>query len=82
MIWFGHIGDGNLHINILKPRTLEEDAFLKQCEKANEILFSLVKKTPGDHFRRTRYRPLKKTLAGLHPFRGGNSPDETNQTGF
>ena len=47
VIWFGHIGDGNLHINILKPKTLEKEIFLKQCEKASEILFSLVKKYQG-----------------------------------
>lgn len=47
VIWFGHIGDGNLHINILKPKDLEKEKFLKQCEKANEILFSLVKKYQG-----------------------------------
>ncbi|MCY4512501.1 MAG: FAD-binding oxidoreductase [Bdellovibrionales bacterium] len=47
VIWFGHIGDGNLHINILKPKNLEKDSFLKQCEKASAILFSLVKKYQG-----------------------------------
>ena len=47
VIWFGHIGDGNLHINILKPKTLEKDSFLKQCEKASAILFSLVQKYRG-----------------------------------
>ena len=47
VVWFGHIGDGNLHINILKPKTLDKESFLKQCEKASEILFSLVKKYQG-----------------------------------
>ena len=25
--WFGHIGDGNLHLNILKPANLTKDEF-------------------------------------------------------
>ena len=27
--WFGHIGDGNLHLNILKPENLTKDEFLR-----------------------------------------------------
>ncbi|MDO8696896.1 MAG: FAD-binding oxidoreductase, partial [Pseudomonas sp.] len=27
VIWFGHIGDGNLHLNILKPENLSKDEF-------------------------------------------------------
>ena len=44
---FGHLGDGNLHINILKPENLEEESFLKKCEKASLDLFELVKKYEG-----------------------------------
>ena len=47
VIWFGHLGDGNLHINILKPKNLEKEKFLKECEKVNILLFSLVKKFKG-----------------------------------
>ena len=47
VVWFGHIGDGNLHINILKPKSLKEERFTKQCEEVNDILFSLVKKYCG-----------------------------------
>ena len=46
-IVFGHLGDGNLHINILKPEKWEKKDFIEQCEKVNEILFSLVKKYQG-----------------------------------
>ena len=28
VVWFGHIGDGNLHINILKPDNMDKDVFL------------------------------------------------------
>lgn len=47
VVWFGHFGDGNLHINILKPETLEKEEFVKQCENVNDILFSLVQKFDG-----------------------------------
>jgi hypothetical protein len=29
--WYGHIGDGNLHLNILKPATLSIDDFFAKC---------------------------------------------------
>ncbi len=47
VVWFGHIGDGNLHINILKPEKMTKDKFLKHCERVNKILFSVVKKHEG-----------------------------------
>ncbi len=47
IVWFGHFGDGNLHINILKPKNWKKEDFIKQCEKVNNILFSLVKKFKG-----------------------------------
>ena len=47
VVWFGHIGDGNLHINILKPEKMEKEFFLKRCEKVNDILFSVIKKYKG-----------------------------------
>lgn len=36
--WFGHIGDGNLHLNILKPDDLSKDEFLKNA-KPSIIMF-------------------------------------------
>ena len=47
VITFGHLGDGNLHINILKPDKLPRDQFIKECEKASQILFELIKKYEG-----------------------------------
>ena len=45
VVYFGHIGDGNLHINILNQTSdKEKELFVKKCEKANEILFSVVQK--------------------------------------
>jgi FAD/FMN-containing dehydrogenase len=47
VIWFGHIGDGNLHINILKPKELAVDEFVRRCQTVDELLFSLIKKYQG-----------------------------------
>ncbi len=41
-IWFGHIGDGNLHLNILKPESLSTAAFKQQCEQVNQHVYGLI----------------------------------------
>ena len=38
VVWFGHIGDGNLHINVLRPDDLDEAAFITQCEHVTKLL--------------------------------------------
>ncbi|MFT7184892.1 MAG: glycolate oxidase subunit GlcD [Pseudohongiellaceae bacterium] len=47
IIWFGHIGDGNLHLNILKPDALSNDDFFAQCIKVNKWVFDIVEKYHG-----------------------------------
>jgi glycolate oxidase subunit GlcD len=47
IIWFGHIGDGNVHLNILKPEDLAIDDFYKQCGEVSEWVFDVVKKFGG-----------------------------------
>ena len=47
IIWFGHIGDGNLHLNILKPEQLANDDFFSQCVKVNKWVFDIVEKYNG-----------------------------------
>jgi FAD/FMN-containing dehydrogenase len=44
---FGHIGDGNLHVNTMKPESMDREVFLKRCHEADAHLFSLVKKYQG-----------------------------------
>ena len=44
---FGHIGDGNLHVNTLKPADMPKERFLERCHEADEDLFNLVKKHKG-----------------------------------
>ncbi len=44
---FGHIGDGNLHVNVMKPDGLEKTAFLALTKEADHRMFALVKKHEG-----------------------------------
>lgn len=46
-IWFGHIGDGNLHLNILKPDNLTVDVFKQHCETVNEHVYGLIQDLGG-----------------------------------
>ncbi len=39
---FGHVGDGNLHINVMKPDDMEKAAFLAHAKEADRALFELV----------------------------------------
>ena len=47
IVWFGHIGDGNLHLNILKPENLSKDEFFAKCAKVNKWVFEIVQKYNG-----------------------------------
>ena len=47
VVWFGHIGDGNMHINILKPADLPREKFLERCLKVNEHLFEVIHRLHG-----------------------------------
>jgi len=38
VVWFGHIGDGNLHINVIKADGMEEEAFIADCERVTALL--------------------------------------------
>ncbi|MEX2327752.1 MAG: FAD-binding oxidoreductase, partial [Pseudomonadales bacterium] len=42
IVWFGHIGDGNLHLNILKPGQLDTAAFKSECEKVSVGILEIV----------------------------------------
>ena len=47
VVWFGHIGDGNLHINVLKPDGLEDAEFIVQCEQVTKLLAASLKRHEG-----------------------------------
>ncbi|GAB2612351.1 FAD-binding oxidoreductase [Novilysobacter erysipheiresistens] len=47
VVWFGHIGDGNLHINVLKPEALEAADFVGQCESVTRLLADTLARHGG-----------------------------------
>ena len=47
VVWYGHIGDGNLHLNILKPETLQIEEFKVRCNEVSEDIFDAIKKLGG-----------------------------------
>jgi len=47
IIWFGHIGDGNVHLNILKPDALAVETFRDQCGQVSKWVFEIVQRYGG-----------------------------------
>ncbi|AXI83724.1 FAD-binding oxidoreductase [Xylella taiwanensis] len=47
VLWFGHIGDGNIHINVLKPDTLAQVDFIATCEQVTALLADLLQRFRG-----------------------------------
>lgn len=47
VLWYGHIGDGNLHLNILKPADMDTAVFFAICNEVNPHVFQLVKAFNG-----------------------------------
>lgn len=47
VVWYGHIGDGNLHLNILKPEHMSKDDFFASCTKVNKWVFEIVERYNG-----------------------------------
>ena len=44
---FGHLGDGNIHYNVIQPADADKDAFLKRWDEVNAVVFAVVKKFGG-----------------------------------
>jgi FAD/FMN-containing dehydrogenase len=47
IVWFGHIGDGNVHLNILKPDALTVTQFHEKCHHVSKWVFEIVQKYHG-----------------------------------
>lgn len=47
VVWFGHIGDGNLHLNILKPDELAQADFFARCHEVSQEVFAIVRRHGG-----------------------------------
>jgi FAD/FMN-containing dehydrogenase len=47
VVWFGHIGDGNLHISVLQPGEMAEQAFVARCERVTDELAAALAAVGG-----------------------------------
>ncbi|MEC8439817.1 MAG: FAD-binding oxidoreductase [Pseudomonadota bacterium] len=47
VVWYGHIGDGNIHLNILKPQDLQIEEFKERCNEVSTDIFDAIKRLGG-----------------------------------
>lgn len=47
VVWFGHIGDGNLHVNILKPEKMSSEEFVAKCKSVDNMMFAMIESLGG-----------------------------------
>lgn len=64
IVWFGHIGDGNLHLNILKPDSLSVEAFTERCSGVSKQVAALIKEFNGSVSAEHGVGLLKKDYLG------------------
>lgn len=67
---FGHIGDGNLHLNIVKPKELSDSDFFKQCKQVDPDMFLLIQKYKGSISAEHGIGLLKKDYLGFSRSQG------------
>ena len=63
--WFGHIGDGNVHLNILRPPGLTLAAFYERCDAMSPGLFELVAARGGSISAEHGVGMLKRDFLGF-----------------
>ncbi len=61
---FGHIGDGNLHVNVMKPDSMEKIEFHARCAQLDPEMFALVKRHRGSISAEHGIGLLKKNYLG------------------
>jgi FAD/FMN-containing dehydrogenase len=44
---FGHVGDGNLHLNLLRPEGMSLEQFLERCHEFDPRMYALVREHRG-----------------------------------
>jgi len=47
VIWFGHIGDGNVHLNLLRPEGEPIEEFQARCEPVGDAIMAIVQAFGG-----------------------------------
>jgi FAD/FMN-containing dehydrogenase len=71
VVLFGHIGDGNLHVNVMKPEGMSKEQFLQHTHGADQSMFELVRKHHGSVSAEHGIGLLKKSALDY-----SRSPDE------
>lgn len=61
---FGHIGDGNLHVNVMKPDAMEKGEFLRHARESDGAMFELVRANAGSISAEHGVGLLKKPYLG------------------
>jgi FAD/FMN-containing dehydrogenase len=62
---FGHVGDGNLHINVMKPDAMDRAEFFAKTKEADRDMFELVQKHHGSISAEHGIGLLKKAFLGF-----------------
>ena len=47
VVWYGHIGDGNLHMNILKPEGMDLQTFESRSHEISDKTYALTREFGG-----------------------------------
>lgn len=63
--WYGHIGDGNLHLNILRPEHLSIEEFMAKGHAMSPKIFELVQARNGSISAEHGVGLLKKDFLGF-----------------
>ncbi|MDH5738311.1 MAG: FAD-binding oxidoreductase [Gammaproteobacteria bacterium] len=71
VIWFGHIGDGNVHLNILKPSAMSTEEFNKACANVSTPVYELIAELQGSISAEHGVGLVKKPFLGY-----SRSPEE------
>jgi FAD/FMN-containing dehydrogenase len=61
---FGHIGDGNLHVNVMKPDAMDRAAFFAKTKALDPAMFELVRRHRGSISAEHGIGLLKKPYLG------------------
>jgi FAD/FMN-containing dehydrogenase len=69
LVAFGHVGDGNLHYNVVLPRDLAPDEWHKEGERITRAVYDLVSELGGSFSAEHGIGQSKK--AWLREYRGG-----------
>jgi FAD/FMN-containing dehydrogenase len=64
IVWFGHIGDGNVHLNILKPAAMPVPDFHERCHHVSRWVFEIVQRYGGSVSAEHGVGLLKKDYLG------------------